>query len=251
MLCLLPGTARASMFSVEVTPFPTSGVYVPVIGQYRDTGNPLMFYDFLFGAPFAQNVDPGIEQYNIDMAALSMTTDPFDAGVIGIGAMGTTDLTGGVFATCLAFGCTPSPEDGDWSVYPQFTIQDVDTSNLLFRADPGAGPGRQSTGVMTVTGDPGDYQISSFFDIFFEMCIDFDGCDGSEGDEAWSDLPGSVHYELFALNDIPEAFEESSAVPEPGTLVLFGSGLLVAARGVRSRVARKASVSPLSPTATS
>jgi hypothetical protein len=223
MLCLLPGTAHASMISVEseASLFPTGGVYVPVVGPFRDQAHPLFFYDF-FALPAGVPVDTGITQYDFNFAAMSMTSNPFQADSVATGTASTEEIGGGQFETCWAVGCSPSllisPD-------PQFTITTIDQTTQLFRADPDAGPGRQSTGLMTVTGGPGAWEITSFFDIYFEMCVD--SCDDTP---QWQDA-GSVHYELFAQDSIP--------TPEPATLMLLGSGLLLGARGYRVRRARK------------
>jgi hypothetical protein len=215
-----------------VTPFPAGGVYVPVIGEYRDGERPIWFYDLLvpalglFGPDVAPDeIAPGLLAYDYSVA-MSLTTDAGDADRVGYGTMSTTDLGGGQFATCWSLGCTADPESLPWLSYPQFGAGPLVFTEVSARAYQGA---PASTGMMTATAVDGGFQIDSFFDIFIELCLA--GCNDPET-ATWDPTLVAVHYELFDESQIP-------AVPEPATLLLLGSGLCVVARGYRVRMARK------------
>lgn len=223
ILAGLHGTASASAFSVEVTPFPAGGLYVPVGGQV-DPSNPLFIYEALFFPPVFSipDVVPGVTEYMFPIA-LSAVPDPAIGDVLltGGGTMYVSGGAGGVFTTCWSLGCTP--EDG---LVPFFEVFGSDLAFVL-RVDPDAG--RSSVGTMTVAQVAGGFLVDSFFDIFVEVCTL--NCDTFDvGDEVWEDVAGSVRYEL--VEELPAA-----EVPEPSTLLLLGVGL--AGAGARAWRARR------------
>jgi len=126
-------------------------------------------------------------------------------------------------------GCSPDPDN----LFAFFEVL-AGGVTLVFRADPDsalADPGRQSTGLMTATPVAGGFQIISFFDLFLEI-------HDADLDE-WTNVDGAIRYELFGAPD------PGAAVPEPGTLMLMASGLLVAGRACRQRMRRQAAGRPL------
>jgi hypothetical protein len=216
----VPGFAFAAAFSTGVSPFPGGGVYIPTVNGSDDDA--FLIYEALtLPGVLATPVAPGIIQYDFN-ALLSPTADPDAAFAVGIGTMFSIEGPAGVFTTCWSYGCSPDP-DNLFSFFEAFAGGVVS----LFRADPDGAqddPGRQSTGTMTAIPVAGGYEITSFFDLFIEI---YDA-----GEDAWSNA-GSIRSELFGD---PVAIP---AIPEPGTFVLKGSGLSVAARAWRVRRRRR------------
>ncbi len=219
----MPGFAVAAAFSTEVSPFPGGGVYIPTVNGGDET--PFLIYEALtLPGVMATPVAPGVIQYDFN-ALLSPTADPDAAFAIGIGTMFSIEGPAGGFTTCWSYGCSPDPDN-------LFSFFDAFAGGFmpLFRADPDVAqddPGRQSTGTMTAIPVAGGYEITSFFDIFIEV---YDA-----GEDEWSNA-GSIRYELFG-DPVP-----IPAIPEPGTLVLMGSGLIVAARAWCVRRQRRARI---------
>lgn len=221
LLSLMSGRAQAVAFSVEPTPFPIGGLYIPVVGQDIDPENPLFIYEAIFFQPVFSIPDvlPGVTEYVFPIA-FSTVPDPSieDLLVTGGGAMHATAGVGGVFSTCWSLGCAPGQD-----LFPYFEVFDGDGSFVL-RADPDAG--RSTVGRMSATEVDGGFIVDSFFDIFVEVCTF--NCDTFEvGDETWEDIEGSVRYEL--VEDLP------AEVPEPGSLLLLGGGLAGVAAVFRKR----------------
>jgi hypothetical protein len=219
-LCFMQGSAGASAFSLKPTPFPSGGVYVPT-GD-TDDGKPLGVYQALImpGAIVATPVAPGIVTYDFN-ALFSPTLDPADAIAFGIGTMFSIEEAAGRFTTCWSYACSPDRD----TFFPFFDA--FDNFGPLVRTDPDTedrDPGRQSIGTMLAIalGD-GGFEITSFFDIFVEISI---------GDDQWQNVAGSIRYELIG-DPIPET---GAAVPEPGTLMLLGCGVIVA--GIRKHLRR-------------
>ena len=217
----MPGFAFAAAFSTAISPFPGGGVYIPTASGGDD--NPFLIYESLtLPGVLATPVAPGIVQYDF-MALLSPTADPDAAFALGIGTMVSIEGPAGEFTTCWSYGCSPDPDN----LFPFFEALAGGVTSL-FRADPDTAqddPGRQSTGTMTAIPVAGGYAITSFFDLFIEIY------DGDE--DEWSNA-GSIRYELFG-DPVP-----IPAIPEPGTFVLMGSGLICAARAWRVRMRRRA-----------
>jgi len=226
IVCLMEGTAFASAFSTTVTPFPTGGVYVPIVDEEVDPSNPLFLYDTLFIT--AIPLDESTTQYEY-LGTLSFTTDPADAfGIAGGSMLLREDDVAGQFATCWSLGCSPDPEN----VFIFFDALLADFSPL-FRADPDGG--RASLGEMTVTAVAGGFEITSFFDLFIEIYNPDTG--------EYEDVEGSIRYVLFG-DPVPETPE----IPEPGTMLLLGSGLLLIGRRYRARIVRRLPASSASLT---
>jgi hypothetical protein len=213
MSCLMQGTAHAAAFSATVTPFPSSGMYVPIVDEQVDPSNPLFLYDALFISAFP--IDAATTQYDF-FGTLSFPPDP--AFAIAGGSMLTVEDAPGQFTTCWSYGCSPDPDN----IFLFFEALEGGVTPL-FRADPDSD--RASTGAMTASPlAGGGFAIASFFDIFIEI---FNSDTGE-----YEDLEGSIRYVLVG--------EPISEIPEPGTMLLLGSGLLLLARRYRSRTARAA-----------
>ena len=217
---LLPGTAHAAAFSIDISAFPGGGVYIPTGADV-----PTLIYDTpALPAVVAVPKGPGIVQYEFS-ALVSPSVDPAATFAFGFGTMVSIEGAAGELTTCWSLGCSPDPG----SLFPFFEATDLGTFLPLFRADPDTAqddPGRQSTGTIIAIATAGGYQITSFFDLFIES---YDA-----GLDEWRNVDGAVRYELFGDPvPIPE-------VPEPGTFALMGSGLVIAARAwhVRRRSRR-------------
>jgi hypothetical protein len=217
VFCLMQGAASADAFSATITPFPIGGAYVPIVDEEVDPNNPLFLYDTLFVSAFP--IDATTTQYEF-FGVLSFTTDPADAFAIAGGSMLTVEDAPGQFTTCWSLGCSPDPDN----IFLFFEALQLGSFSPLFRADPDAD--RASTGTMTATPlAGGGFAIASFFDIFIEIF--------NSDTEEYEDVEGSFRYVLVG--------EPISEIPEPGTMLLLGSGLLILARRYRARAARRAS----------
>lgn len=227
MVCLMEGTAFAAAFSTTVTPFPTGGIYIPIVDEELDPNNPFFLYDVL--SITAIPIDPSTTQYDF-FGTLSFTPDPANSFAIVGGSMVAVEAAPGQFTTCWSFGCSPDPDN----IFTFFEALDSGFTPL-FRADPDDTPGRISTGVMTATAVAGGFEIISFFDLFIELY-------NPDTDE-YEDLDGSIRYVLFG-DPVPE----TPKIPEPGTMLLLGSGLLLLARRYRARMVRRLPASSASLT---
>jgi hypothetical protein len=202
-LLALEGRAQASAFSMTVTPFPTGAIYVP-----EDPADPLLSFVWT-GGGYAYGDDGFSFNYGGTLectgACAAAYGGPFtvtgSADLIADPDPGSSFATGGSFVTFV--------NNFNFSSQPMFGL------TLAFLRQSTLTP---STGTMTAVGTPGNFIISSFFDVFTEISLD-----GSN----WAPGP-SMSFEL-------QSEDQLEAVPEPGTLFLFGAGALLLARTARRR----------------
>lgn len=197
LLAVSSAPAAASVFSPFETPFPPGAFYGAAPGEFARfiPGSPFtMDLEYLQLAYFNQSgTVPGL--FTFDATAHTVETHepvgPLD--FTGSGEMMVTGVSPGLYQIEI----TSLLLTGSGSTPP----------GVMLRLSQTEGP---ALGEMTTTPDGGGFQITSFFDIFTELSLD---------DGLWHPtINGPLRMQLQEFQDIPD-------VPEPGSMVLLGTGL--------------------------
>src|ERR1700676_2340643 len=202
LTCFAACAASASITQPDPTLPPENGGYVTAGAIYTCFATHMVCIDNAthFGFTGASTSEVGSDQHLLFNS--QFTGEVFNpSGTIDLGPI---HLFGPVGVTI--FGRSSPTQTGTFST--QMTGLDLTGtfggSSVEIKVD----PTHPTTGMTTVTPSGGQFMISSFFDVFTDLSIDNDSFEPSMG---------AAHVTL-------------QQTPEPGTALLFGTGLLAVAR---------------------